>query len=146
MDLTFFQLGELSFYGKKVFTILQKVFQLSLFYQNELSLNDIIGGTQQKYTFKTSNVSSNENIILQGLTCSWIIVQQLPEENEVLTWNKLIMSHFLITKQLKACYVSVWTPFIQLIDNRSRRIVGEGNFKSLRKTHKYPFSFIIPAW
>ena len=93
MDLTFFQLGELSFYGKKVFTILQKVFQLSLFYQNELSLNDIIGGTQQKYTFKTSNVSSNENIILQGLTCSWIIVQQLPEENEVLTWNKLIMSH-----------------------------------------------------
>ena len=47
-DLTFFQLGELSFYFKKVFTILQKVFQLFIFYQNELSLNDIIGGTQQK--------------------------------------------------------------------------------------------------
>jgi len=32
-DLTFFQLGELSFYGKKVFTIFQNVFQLFLFYQ-----------------------------------------------------------------------------------------------------------------
>ena len=54
------------------------------------------------------------------------------------------MSNFLITKQLKAFYVSIWAPFIQLIYNRSRRIVGEGNFKTLKKTHKYPFSVIIP--
>lgn len=64
---------------------------------------------------------------------------------KVLTWNKLIKSHFLITKQLKACYVSIWTPFIQLIDNRNRRIVGEGNFNVLRKTHK-SFSLIIPVY